>query len=37
MTIAASNDPRIIAVEVINNLITPHLADVRTISVPLGV
>jgi hypothetical protein len=31
----ASNDPRIMAVEVIDELITAHLPDGRTISVPL--
>jgi Protein of unknown function (DUF2442) len=36
MTIVASNDPRIIAVEVTDDLITAHLADGRTISVPLA-
>ena len=35
MTIVASNDPRILTVEVTNDLITAHLADGRTISVPL--
>jgi Protein of unknown function (DUF2442) len=35
MTIVASNDPRIMAVEVTDDLITAHLADGRTISVPL--
>jgi hypothetical protein len=36
MTIGESNDPRIIAVEVIDNLITAHLADGRPISGPPG-
>jgi hypothetical protein len=36
MTIVASNDPRIMAVEVTENLITAHLADGRIISVPLA-
>lgn len=31
----ASNDPRVMAVEVIDELITAYLADGRTISVPL--
>jgi Protein of unknown function (DUF2442) len=35
MTIAASNDPRIMALEVTDDLITAHLADGRIISVPL--
>ena len=35
MTIVASNDPRILSVEVTDDLITAHLADGRTISVPL--
>ena len=35
MTIVASNDPRILSVEVTEDLITAHLADGRTISVPL--
>jgi hypothetical protein len=35
MTIGASNDPRIMAVEVTDDLIIAHLADGRTISVPL--
>ena len=36
MPIVASNDPRIMAVEVTENLITAHLADGRIISVPLA-
>jgi hypothetical protein len=36
MTIVASNDPRIITVEVTEDLITAHLADGRIISVPLA-
>jgi hypothetical protein len=36
MTIVASNDSRITAVEVTDDLITAHLADGRTISVPLA-
>jgi hypothetical protein len=36
MTIVASNNPRITAVEVTDDLITAHLADGRTISVPLA-
>jgi Protein of unknown function (DUF2442) len=36
MTIVASNDPRIMAVEVTDDLITAHLADGRMISVPLA-
>ena len=36
MTIVASNDPQIMAVEVTDDLITAHLADGRTISVPLA-
>jgi hypothetical protein len=36
MTIVVSNDPRILAVEVTDDLITAHLADGRTISVPLA-
>jgi Protein of unknown function (DUF2442) len=36
MTIVASNDPRIMAVEVTEDLITAHLADGRIISVPLA-
>jgi Protein of unknown function (DUF2442) len=36
MTIVASNDPRIMAVEVNEDLITAHLADGRIISVPLA-
>jgi hypothetical protein len=35
MTIVAINDPRIRAVDVTDDLITAHLADGRTISVPL--
>ena len=35
MTIVASNDPRILTVEVTDDLITAHLADGRSISVPL--
>ena len=35
MTIVASNDPRILSVEVTDDLITAYLADGRTISVPL--
>jgi len=35
MTIAGSNDPRILMVEVTDDLITAHLADGHTISVPL--
>jgi Protein of unknown function (DUF2442) len=35
MTIVVSNDPRILSVEVTDDLITAHLADGRTISVPL--
>ena len=35
MIIVASNDPRILSVEVTDDLITAHLADGRTISVPL--
>ena len=35
MTIVASNDPRILTVEVTDDLITAHLVDGRTISVPL--
>jgi len=35
MTIVASNDPRILTVEVSDDLITAHLADGRIISVPL--
>jgi hypothetical protein len=33
-TVVASNDPRILSVEVTDDLITAHLADGRTISVP---
>jgi len=36
MTIVASNDPRIMTVEVTEDLITARLADGRTISVPLA-
>ncbi len=36
MTTVASNDPRILTVEVSDDLITAHLADGRTISVPLA-
>jgi hypothetical protein len=36
MTILASKDPRIMAVEVTEDLITAHLADGRIISVPLA-
>ena len=36
MTIVASNDPRILTVEVTDDLIIVHLADGRTISVPLA-
>jgi Protein of unknown function (DUF2442) len=36
MTTVASNDPRILTVEVTDDLITAHLADGRTISVPLA-
>ena len=36
MTTVASNDPRILTVEVTEYLITAHLADGRTISVPLA-
>jgi hypothetical protein len=36
MSTVASNDPRIIAIEVTDDLITAHLADGRTISVPLA-
>jgi len=35
MAIEVSNDPRILTVEVTDDLITVHLADGRTISVPL--
>jgi hypothetical protein len=35
MTIMASHDPQIMAVEVTDDLITAHLTDGRTISVPL--
>ena len=36
MTTVASNDPRILTVEITDDLITAHLADGRTISVPLA-
>lgn len=36
MVIVASNDPRIMAVEVTDGLIMAHLAAGRTISVPLA-
>jgi hypothetical protein len=36
MTIVANSDPRILTVEVTDDLITAHLADGRTISVPLA-
>jgi len=36
MTTVASSDPRILTVEVTDDLITAHLADGRTISVPLA-
>jgi hypothetical protein len=36
MTAVANNDPRILTVEVTDDLITTHLADGRTISVPLA-
>jgi uncharacterized protein DUF2442 len=36
MSTVASHDPRIIAIEVTDELITAHLADGRTISVPLA-
>ena len=36
MTIVAGNDPRILTVEVTDELISAHLADGRTISVPLA-
>jgi hypothetical protein len=36
MTIVASNAPRMLAVEVTDDLIIAHLADGRTISVPLA-
>ncbi len=35
MSIVASNDPRIMTVEVTDDLIVAHLADGRTVSVPL--
>ena len=35
MTIMASHDPRVMGMEVTDDLITAHLADGRTISVPL--
>jgi hypothetical protein len=36
MTMVARNDPRITAVEVTDDLITAHLADGRTICVPMA-
>jgi hypothetical protein len=36
MPIVAGNDPRILTVEVTDELIRAHLADGRTISVPLA-
>jgi hypothetical protein len=36
MTIVARDDPRITVVDVTDDLITAHLADGRTISVPLA-
>jgi hypothetical protein len=36
MTIVARHDPRILTVEVTDELISAHLADGRTISVPLA-
>ncbi len=36
MNIVAGNDPRILTVEVTDELISAHLADGRTISVPLA-
>jgi len=33
MTIVASNDPRILSVEVADDLITAHLADGRTMDI----
>jgi hypothetical protein len=36
MTTVVSNDPRILTVEVTDELIIAHLADGRTISVPLA-
>jgi hypothetical protein len=36
MTIVASSDPWITAVEITDDLITAHLADGRTISVPMA-
>jgi hypothetical protein len=36
MTIVAGNDPRILTVEVTDELISARLADGRTISVPLA-
>lgn len=36
MNIAASNEPRIIAIDVMEDSITAQLADGRTISVPLA-
>jgi hypothetical protein len=36
MNTAASNDPRITAIEVTDDTITAHLADGRVVSVPLA-
>jgi hypothetical protein len=36
MNIAASNEPRIVALEVTDEVITAQLADGRTVSVPLA-
>ena len=36
MSIAASNEPRILSVEVTEDMITAQLADGRTVSVPLA-
>ena len=36
MSIVASNDPRIMTVEVTEDLIVAHLEDGRTVSVPLA-
>jgi hypothetical protein len=36
MNIAASNDPRIVRIEVTDDVITAELADGRTVSVPLA-
>lgn len=36
MSIVVTNDPRIITVEVTDDLIIAHLADGRTVSVPLA-